>query len=102
MDKNSDNVIACSSYSTHPSTKPPQVHNASACLCVCVFICKFVSVCLLVCFVCQLLSPGDKYCGVVVGNTVVRDGVPVAVAVQDGFLPLTEAVQGLPCVVVDL
>lgn len=37
-----------------------------------------------------------------VGDAVLRDGVPVAVPVHDGFLPLAEAVQGFPGVVVDL
>jgi hypothetical protein len=38
----------------------------------------------------------------VVSDAVVWDGVPVAIPVLDGLLPLTEAVQGLPCMVVDL
>ena len=37
-----------------------------------------------------------------VSDAVVGDGVAVAVAVLDGFLPLAEAVQRLPSVVVDL
>ena len=37
-----------------------------------------------------------------VSDPIVWDGVPVAVAVLDGFLPLTETVQGLPCMVVNL
>lgn len=47
-------------------------------------------------------SPGDQHGGVVVGYAVLGDGVPVAVPVDDGFLPLAEAVQGFPGVVVDL
>ena len=52
--------------------------------------------------VCQLVSPCDEHCGVMVRYAIIRDGVPVAIPVLDGFLPLTEAVQRLPCVVVDL
>lgn len=37
-----------------------------------------------------------------VGDAVVWYGVPVAAPVLDGFLPLTEAVQRLSSVVVDL
>ena len=36
------------------------------------------------------------------GDAVVRDGVSVAAAVLDGLLPLAEAVQGLPGMMVDL
>jgi hypothetical protein len=37
-----------------------------------------------------------------VGHTVLRNGITMAAVVHDGFLPLTEAVQGLPGVVGDL
>ena len=37
-----------------------------------------------------------------VGHAVLWNGIAVAAAVHDGFLPLTEAVQGLPSVVGDL
>lgn len=47
-------------------------------------------------------SPGDEHGGVVVSDPVVWDGVSVAAAVLDAFLPFAEAVQGLPGVVVDL
>lgn len=47
-------------------------------------------------------SPRDEHRCVMVGHTVLRNGVAMAAAVHDGFLPLTEAVQGLPGVVGDL
>lgn len=47
-------------------------------------------------------SPGDEHSGVVVGDAVLWDGIPVAIPVHNGFLPLAEAVQGFPGVVVDL
>lgn len=37
-----------------------------------------------------------------VGHTILRNGVAVAAVVHDGFLPLTEAVQGLASMVGDL
>lgn len=46
--------------------------------------------------------PGDQHCGVVVGDAVLWDSVPIAVPVHNGFLPLAEAVQGFPGVVVNL
>lgn len=47
-------------------------------------------------------SPGDEHGGVVVSDAVVWDGVAVAAPVLDGLLPLAEAVQGLPGMVVEL
>lgn len=47
-------------------------------------------------------SPCDEHRSVVVGHTVLRNGVAVAAVVHDGFLPLTEAVQGLAGMVGDL
>ncbi|TNN22047.1 hypothetical protein EYF80_067839 [Liparis tanakae] len=47
-------------------------------------------------------SPGDEHRRVVVRDAGVGDGVPRAAAVLDVLLPLTEAVQRLACVVVDL
>jgi len=46
--------------------------------------------------------PGDEHRRVVVRDAVVRDGVSIATAVLDGLLPLAEAVEGLPRVMVDL
>lgn len=46
-------------------------------------------------------SPRDEYCCVMVGHTIFWNGVAVATVVHDGFLPLTEAVQGLPGMVGD-
>lgn len=46
--------------------------------------------------------PGDQNSSVVIGNAIVRDGIPVAVTVHDGLLPLAEAVEGLAGMVVDL
>ena len=37
-----------------------------------------------------------------VGHAVLRNGIAMAAAVHDGFLPLTEAVQGLSGMVSDL
>jgi len=48
------------------------------------------------------LWPGDEHRGVVVSDAVVWDGVTGAAPVLDVLLPLTEAVQRLACVVVDL
>lgn len=54
-------------------------------------------------FCVYLALPGDEHGGVVVSDAVVRDGVSVAAAaVLDGFLPLTETVQRLPSMMVDL
>lgn len=54
-------------------------------------------------FCVYLALPGDEHGGVVMSDAVVRDGVPVAAAaVLDGFLPLTETVQRLASVMVDL
>lgn len=46
--------------------------------------------------------PGDQHCRVMAGDAVLRDSVSIAVPVHDGFLPLAEAVQGLPGMVVNL
>lgn len=47
-------------------------------------------------------SPRDEHCCVMVGHTVLWNGIAMATVVHDGFLPLTEAVQGLPSMVGDL
>lgn len=47
-------------------------------------------------------SPRDEHCCVMVGHAVLRNGIAMAAAVHDGFLPLTEAVQGLSGMVSDL
>ena len=46
--------------------------------------------------------PGDQHCSVVVGYAILGDSIPIAVPVHNGFLPLAEAVQGFPSVVVNL
>lgn len=46
--------------------------------------------------------PGDQHRGVVVSYAILRDSIPVAIPVHNGFLPFAEAVQGFPGVVVNL